>query len=136
MYPLEGSRVCEPHAETYFSVALLLAADAPGAYFSTAPFIGAAIAVILFGEPTGTGFWIASGLMAFGVWLHLTESHQHSHIHEPFEHAHSHMHDSHHQHEHPDGWAGTEPHDHQHKHEHLVHSHPHYPDIHHRHRHG
>jgi drug/metabolite transporter (DMT)-like permease len=30
-----------------------------GAYFSTAPFIGAAIAILLLGEPTPVPFWLA-----------------------------------------------------------------------------
>ncbi|STX55479.1 drug/transporter permease [Legionella beliardensis] len=37
-----------------------------GAYFSTAPFIGAAIAILFFHENTFMTFWIASGLM--GDW--------------------------------------------------------------------
>lgn len=44
-----------------------------GAYFSTAPFIGAAIAIAFFGERTSAAFWLAALLMAVGVWLHLTE---------------------------------------------------------------
>jgi drug/metabolite transporter (DMT)-like permease len=43
-----------------------------GAYFYTAPFIGAAIALTLFSEYTGLAFWVASALMGLGVWLHLT----------------------------------------------------------------
>lgn len=44
-----------------------------GAYFSTAPFIGAAIAIGVFGEPSAWTFWAAAALMGLGVWLHLTE---------------------------------------------------------------
>ena len=44
-----------------------------GAYFSTAPFIGAAIAIGVFGEPAAWTFWAAAALMGVGVWLHLTE---------------------------------------------------------------
>lgn len=44
-----------------------------GAYFSTAPFIGAAIAIVAFGETASRVFWLAAALMAVGVWLHLTE---------------------------------------------------------------
>lgn len=44
-----------------------------GAYFSTAPFIGAAIAIGVFGEPAAWTFWAAAALMGAGVWLHLTE---------------------------------------------------------------
>lgn len=40
-----------------------------GAYFSTAPFIGAAVALGLLGESTDPAFWLAAGLMAWGVWL-------------------------------------------------------------------
>jgi drug/metabolite transporter (DMT)-like permease len=50
-----------------------------GAYFSTAPFMSAAVALGLLGESTSTAFWVAAGLMGVGVWLHLTESHDHIH---------------------------------------------------------
>lgn len=102
-----------------------LGAARTGAYFSTAPFIGAAMAILMLGEPTSLPFWLASALMATGVWLHLTERHEHEHAHEALEHRHRHVHDEHHQHEHDFEWDGIEPH-----------SHAHYPDIHHRHRHG
>lgn len=107
-----------------------------GAYFSTAPFLGAAIAILLLGEPAPMHFWVAAGLMALGVWLHLTEHHTHLHTHEPLLHSHPHIHDAHHPHIHDFEWDGREPHSHTHQHEALTHSHPHYPDLHHRHRHG
>jgi len=106
-----------------------------GAYFSTAPFVGAAVALALLGESTSPAFWIAAGLMGFGVWLHITEHHEHEHVHEPMEHAHNHFHDEHHQHPHDFEWDGSEPHDHPHKHAGIAHKHPHFPDIHHRHSH-
>lgn len=106
-----------------------------GAYFSTAPFIGAAIAILFFHETTSMLFWAASTLMAIGVWLHLTEHHEHEHTHEPLSHSHSHIHDEHHLHAHNFPWDGKEPHTHHHHHEAITHSHPHYPDIHHRHDH-
>ncbi|MBV8308677.1 MAG: EamA family transporter [Gammaproteobacteria bacterium] len=106
-----------------------------GAYFATAPFVGAAIAIAVFHEPTSTAFWVAAVLMACGVGLHLTERHEHAHIHEELVHTHSHRHDAHHEHGHAFAWDGREPHTHQHRHERLTHSHPHYPDIHHRHGH-
>lgn len=105
-----------------------------GAYFSLAPFLGAVIAIALLGEPITPQLVIAGLLMAFGVWLHLTERHAHEHAHEPIEHEHSHFHDAHHQHAH-EGMV-TEPHSHWHQHEPLRHRHAHYPDIHHRHEHG
>ncbi len=106
-----------------------------GAYFSTAPFVGAALAIVLFGEPVSPVFWLAAALMAAGVWLHLTEHHVHTHQHTALNHAHPHRHDAHHQHSHPAGWDGVEPHTHAHQHEPLAHSHAHFPDIHHRHSH-
>ncbi len=106
-----------------------------GAYFSTAPFVGSAIAIIMFGEPVSWPFWVAAALMAAGVWLHLTEVHEHEHAHEALTHAHAHRHDAHHQHAHNFDWDGREPHTHEHSHEPLVHRHHHYPDVHHRHGH-
>jgi len=112
-----------------------LGAARTGAYFSTAPFLGAAISILIFGESVSLLFWLAAAFMLFGVWLHLTETHAHMHLHEPLEHAHRHTHDVHHQHEH----AGDEPsgivHSHMHQHLPIQHSHPHFPDIHHRHTH-
>jgi drug/metabolite transporter (DMT)-like permease len=114
-----------------------LGAARTGAYFSTAPFIGAAIAIAIFQEPTTAMFWIAAALMGIGVWLHLTEHHEHDHTHEAMFHTHSHAHDEHHQHDHEFPSDGKKPRTHQHPHRHvpLTHSHPHYPDTRHRHLH-
>ena len=106
-----------------------------GAYFSTAPFIGAAVAILFFDESTSLAFWAAASLMALGVWLHLTESHGHEHRHEPMDHTHVHVHDEHHRHSHDVPWNGAEPHTHAHQHAPMTHSHSHFPDIHHRHPH-
>jgi hypothetical protein len=106
-----------------------------GAYFSTAPFLGAALAVLAMGESVSIAFWMASALMAVGVWLHLTERHAHEHQHEATEHGHRHVHDEHHQHEHAFDWDPNEPHSHVHVHSPIKHSHAHFPDVHHRHRH-
>ncbi|QVN00375.1 EamA family transporter [Pseudomonas rhodesiae] len=106
-----------------------------GAYFSTAPFLGAALAVLAMGESVSIAFWVASALMAVGVWLHLTERHAHEHQHEATEHGHRHVHDEHHQHEHAFDWDPNEPHSHVHVHSPIKHSHAHFPDVHHRHRH-
>jgi len=105
------------------------------AYFSTAPFLGAAVAVIVFHDPASGLFWLSALLMAAGVWLHLIERHEHEHSHDAMAHAHAHLHDAHHQHEHDFAWDGREPHSHQHDHVPLLHRHRHYPDLHHRHRH-
>lgn len=106
-----------------------------GAYFSSAPFVGAAVSLAVFPERPSLGFVAGAVLMVLGVWLHVTERHDHVHAHEALEHEHLHIHDEHHQHAHgPDDPTG-EPHSHHHRHEPMVHSHPHYPDIHHRHPH-
>lgn len=107
-----------------------------GAYFSIAPFFGAALAVIL-GEPITTKLLVAGVLMAIGIYLHVVEKHEHEHRHPQVAHQHPHRHDDgHHDHQHPQGAipAGTW-HEHQHEHAELVHTHPHYPDSTHRHEH-
>jgi drug/metabolite transporter (DMT)-like permease len=75
------------------------------AYFSLAPFVGAAIAIPLLHETITANMLIAAALMACGVYIHLTERHEHEHVHET-----------------SNG-------------EIIVHTHPHYPDIDHRHEH-
>jgi hypothetical protein len=106
-----------------------------GAYFSTAPFLGAIAALALLREPLTMQLLAAGLLMAIGVWLHLTEHHEHEHVHEPMEHSHRHVHDAHHRHQHAPHDPPGEPHAHAHRHERLKHSHPHVPDMHHQHKH-
>jgi drug/metabolite transporter (DMT)-like permease len=107
-----------------------------GAYFSTAPFIGAALAIVLFGEALTLQLVGAAALMLAGLYLHLVEQHNHVHAHSPMAHEHAHVHDEHHQHAHRTDDPGGEPHTHPHAHEAMVHKHPHYPDLHHRHGHA
>lgn len=72
-----------------------------GAYFSVAPFFGALLAVLM-GEAVTVPLVITAALMAAGVWLHLTERHDHIHTHEATTHDHWHRrNDEHHDHEHP-----------------------------------
>lgn len=106
-----------------------------GAYFSVAPFFGAALAVPLLGEPMTARLMLAGSVMAIGIWLHLTERHLHLHVHEPLQHDHEHVHDEHHQHAHSTDVSAGEPHRHAHLHEPLTHQHEHFPDAHHRHKH-
>lgn len=113
-----------------------LGAARTGAYFSTAPFIGAGLAIAMFGEPITLQLLAASALMIVGVALHLMEAHEHPHSHEALDHEHRHTHDAHHQHEHAAGDPPGEPHSHPHRHTPLTHTHAHYPDLHHRHGHG
>jgi drug/metabolite transporter (DMT)-like permease len=107
-----------------------------GAYFSTAPFIGSAVAVIFLGEPVTAQLLIAGALMALGVWLHLTEHHEHEHVHDALVHVHPHVHDIHHRHAHETTDPPGEPHTHSHEHRPIRHTHPHVPDMHHTHRHS
>ncbi|MFQ6405207.1 DMT family transporter [Methylophilus sp. 'Pure River'] len=106
-----------------------------GAYFSVAPFAGVICSFVLLHEQPDALFWVATGCMMIGVWLHLTEHHAHAHHHEALLHKHIHTHDEHHQHIHDFDWDGIEPHVHPHQHTTLSHSHPHFPDIHHQHKH-
>jgi drug/metabolite transporter (DMT)-like permease len=106
-----------------------------GAYFSLAPLVGAVLAIFMLSEPLSAQLVIAGGLMAFGLWLHLSERHEHNHIHEAIGHEHRHRHDDHHKHTHTPGTPSGEPHTHWHQHVPLRHRHPHFPDLHHRHDH-
>lgn len=119
-----------------FVVALRhLGAARTGAYFSTAPFIGSTVAILVLGDPLTLQFALAGLLMGFGVWLHLTERHAHMHDHEAMEHNHPHVHDEHHRHVHGPHDPPGEPHTHAHRHTPMRHSHAHVPDMHHTHRH-
>ncbi len=116
-----------------------LGAARTGALFGTAPFIGAALAILFLGEKPQGLFWAAMPVMLFGAGLMLTERHEHAHVHEPAEHTHTHDHDDeHHLHEHQEEESvpANGKHSHAHKHEGLVHDHVHAPDLHHRHGHG
>jgi drug/metabolite transporter (DMT)-like permease len=112
-----------------------LGAARTAAYFSCAPFIGATLSVFMLREPITAQLIVASVLMAFGVYLHASEAHEHEHAHEAVEHEHRHAHDEHHWHVHEAAGLPDEPHSHRHRHTGLTHRHPHYPDPHHRHEH-
>jgi drug/metabolite transporter (DMT)-like permease len=112
-----------------------LGAARTGAYFATAPFIGAAVAIPMFGEPLTARLVVAGLLLAIGLYLHLAEAHEHEHVHEAIGHAHRHSHDAHHRHPHGADDPAGDPHAHWHVHAPLRHSHAHYPDPHHRHGH-
>lgn len=105
-----------------------------GAYFSIAPFFGAALALLI-GEPVTAPLLIAAALMLIGLVLHLTERHRHPHRHHAQEHEHEHVHDEHHQHGHDVPVPPGTRHRHWHRHAPLLHEHAHYPDMHHRHDH-
>lgn len=105
-----------------------------GSVFAFAPFIGAALAIILGDRSGGWGLWLGGILMLLGVIVHLMENHRHEHQHEALEHVHAHTHDDgHHDHVHDPMPVG--PHSHAHVHHPIRHSHAHVPDAHHSHRH-
>ena len=110
-----------------------------GAYFATAPFAGAVLALAFGHAPFGIRLVLAGALMAVGVWLHATEQHEHEHVHPAEEHEHWHAHDDeHHLHAHEeldDAWAPGAVHAHVHTHERTAHVHAHTPDEEHRHTH-
>jgi drug/metabolite transporter (DMT)-like permease len=121
---------------TLFVIALRhLGAARTGAYFSTAPFMGAVIALLWLGEPFTLTLALAAALMGFGLWLHLTERHSHDHAHPAIEHEHEHSHDAHHAHGHESPSPPGLRHRHRHTHEAMVHSHRHFPDSDHQHEH-
>lgn len=104
------------------------------AFFGTAPFIGALISILIFGEIPALQFYLSLPLLLAGAALILGERHTHLHVHASLQHDHMHTHnDRHHGHEHPDGFSGQ--HTHPHYHDGVEHEHPHLPDIHHRHGH-
>ncbi|HEY3916679.1 MAG TPA: EamA family transporter [Stellaceae bacterium] len=119
----------------YIAALRALGTARTAAYYSVSPFIGAVVAIALFGEPITLALVAAGALMAIGLYLHLAERHEHDHVHEAGEHEHRHVHDAHHRHRHGSGDPAEEPHTHVHAHARLVHRHPHYPDLHHRHSH-
>ena len=121
---------------TLFVIALRhLGTARTAAYFSTAPFVGAALGILLLREALTWQFAAAAVLMAAGVWLHLSERHEHAHTHDEIEHTHEHEHDEHHRHAHEDPVPAGTRHTHAHRHDALTHAHAHVPDAHHRHTH-
>jgi drug/metabolite transporter (DMT)-like permease len=123
---------------TFFILALRdLGAARTSALFSTAPFIGTLLSLLIFREPVTLRLLGALPLMVAGTLLLVGERHAHRHHHAPLTHEHRHRHDDeHHTHPHPsvevppDGW-----HTHPHTHVAQTHDHPHAPDLHHRHEH-
>ena len=109
-----------------------LGAARTSAFYAVAPFIGAGVAIIAFGERMTGVFAAAAVVMLAGAWLSVTERHSHEHVHEPVAHEHRHSHDDgHHNHTHREAVNGG--HSHYHEHERMKHTHEHRPDMHHQH---
>ena len=118
----------------YLRAQRALGAARTGSIFAAAPFLGAALAWVMGEGRAGAAPWVAGALCAAGVWLHLTEAHEHDHFHDAFEHDHMHRHDDgHHDHVHAREPRGA--HSHPHEHHALRHTHAHAPDLHHGHDH-
>ena len=128
---------CYGASLTLFVVALRhLGTARTGAYFSVAPFFGAVLAIVLLDEALTLQLISAGLLMALGVWLHLTEHHEHRHVHAALEHSHAHTHDDHHHdHTHDTPVSPATRHTHAHQHARTEHAHQHFPDADHRHEH-
>lgn len=102
--------------------------------FATAPFIGAAGAVLAGETALSLPGIAAFAAMLFGVYLHATERHAHRHHHHAQQHEHVHRHDDpHHDHVHDVPVAGE--HTHYHVHSDVEHTHEHAPDPEHSHTH-
>jgi drug/metabolite transporter (DMT)-like permease len=111
-----------------------LGAAHEAAVFATAPFVGAAFAIVVLGAPLTVSILVAAVVMATGLALLLTADHSHAHTHQPLQHEHRHTHDDgHHLHTHQPPVVGA--HSHPHLHEPISHTHGHLPDVHHRHPH-
>lgn len=118
----------------YLRAQRILGSARTGSVFAVAPFLGALVALAL-GEPFGgLATVVGGGLMAIGVYLHLTESHDHAHEHSALTHDHPHRHDDGHHDDHAhEGIAPGVVHAHPHTHAPRSHQHPHGEDVHHQH---
>ena len=119
----------------YITAAQGLGASRSQMVFSTAPFFGLLLSVVLLGEPL-TGIQAGAALLTIvSLVIVFSEKHRHTHRHAAVAHRHRHDHDDgHHAHD-PAGAAhGGNP-SHWHVHEPIEHDHAHWPDLHHRHRH-
>lgn len=115
----------------YITSAQQLGATRSQLIFSSAPFWGVLLSVLLLGESFSAQHAVAAVLFIASILLLFREQHLHHHAHEPQSHEHAHLHDEHHRH-HPKG-DGREGHTHPHEHAPITHAHPHWPDLHHRH---
>lgn len=118
----------------YITSAQQLGATRSQLIFSSAPFWGVLLSVLILGESFTLQHGIAGLLFAGSIYLLFQEQHAHHHAHEMQWHDHFHTHDEHHAH-HEEKEAAVR-HCHPHQHDCLTHAHPHAPDLHHRHCHN
>ena len=117
----------------YISAAQQLGATRSQLIFSSAPFWGVLLSIVLLGDPLTPQLVFAVVLLAASIRLLVSERHLHEHTHASQEHTHEHSHDLHHQHHEV---PASGPHTHGHAHTSVTHAHAHEPDLHHRHEHG
>jgi drug/metabolite transporter (DMT)-like permease len=118
----------------YLTAQRRMGAARTSSIFAVAPFVGAALGFALGDRPQPIGLLISCMFFGAGLWLHLTEHHEHRHLHDAIDHEHPHRHDDgHHDHAHEPPVHGE--HSHPHHHDRVEHDHEHAPDVHHDHRH-
>jgi drug/metabolite transporter (DMT)-like permease len=106
------------------------------AVFSSAPFVGAVVAWLVFDDEVQALQVVALAVAGLGVALTLGTSHRHGHRHSGVTHHHDHRHDDgHHDHDHDRDDRAALRHVHVHTHPERRHTHPHVPDLHHLHDH-
>ncbi|MDO9086759.1 MAG: DMT family transporter [Anaerolineaceae bacterium] len=119
----------------YITSAQHLGATRSQLIFSSAPFWGILLSILILGDRFTWQLALAIFLFIASMLLLMREQHQHTHVHETILHDHSHRHDDGHHDHHDEGAPGVW-HTHAHQHKFLKHAHPHMPDLHHRHTHS
>lgn len=119
----------------YITASQKLGATRGQMFFSTAPFFGMGLSVLILGDEIRPVQMMAALLFIVSLVALFVGRHSHQHVHRLKKHEHWHQHDDgHHAHSHLGTQKGIN-HVHEHEHEELAHAHPHLPDIHHRHGH-
>ena len=119
----------------YISSAQQLGATRSQLIFSSAPFWGVLLSILILGERLSLIHGLAALVFLVSILVLFVEQHAHPHTHLAATHQHRHNHlDDHHNHSHP-GINPSTWHSHPHQHEPLQHEHKHLPDLHHRHSH-
>ena len=119
--------------------------------FSSAPFWGILLSILILDESLTLNIIVAICFLAAGILISNNLIHSHEHEHSEIEHIHLHSHDdSHHDHGHEDSYEldfenkdpieknnldNRKKHVHMHKHSNMQHEHRHFPDLHHKHAH-
>jgi drug/metabolite transporter (DMT)-like permease len=117
----------------YIRSAQSLGATRSQMIFSSAPFFGLLLSVLVLHQWPSWMQAFAASVFLGSVFLLFRDRHAHPHSHEALDHIHGHRHDDgHHTHNHP-GEPANISHSHRHVHEPMAHAHPHWPDLHHRH---